>query len=93
MHVYELYVNSDTYISRSDSDMISKPVVKLFYILHVFPCQLQCGEHYFWQGWYTMKTSFVYIPVVWKKSQRWRFEATDLCSSTILRLKKGFYSK
>ena len=36
-----------------------------------------------------MKTSFVYIPVVWKKSQRWRFELTDLCSSTILSLKKG----
>ena len=31
------------------------------------------------------------VPMVQRNSYRWRFEATDLCSSTMLRLKRVFF--
>ena len=40
-----------------------------------------------------MKIPCFTVPVVQRNSHRWRFEATDLCSSTVLRLKRDFCSK
>ena len=41
----------------------------------------------------SMKFPCFTLPVVQRNSHRWRFEATDLCSSTVLRLKRDFCSK
>ena len=41
----------------------------------------------------SMKILCFTVPVVQKNSHRWRFGATDFSSSTMLRLKRDFYSK